>query len=136
MSSYRVFHREELLSLYRQCIEDNENKLIGVTSPLPPTSFRLTGVITEEQEDEWWSQLSREDACRKLIESVLKRNSLKVYISFSQCIKYISDNEAKRIFTFIPDLFRAGLHDPLQKSGKYGGSDIASGDLSWWQCSQ
>lgn len=77
------------------------------------TPFLLTKVITEEQKDEW-SVLPREDRCKKLIVCVLEKNALGVYIEFSRCVQYIKESEAKRIFTFIPDLFQVGLHDPLQ----------------------
>lgn len=107
------FRKEELVSLYQQSIRDNEERLIKVIKVPPLKPFLLTKVITEEQKDEW-SVLPRADRCKKLIEFVLEKNELGVYIKFSRCVQYIKEFEAERIFTFIPDLLQVGLHDPLQ----------------------
>jgi hypothetical protein len=115
--STQVFSRGELLSLYDQSIREKEGRLVGLIKPLPFRCFKLAGVITETQECDY-EELPKEDAAKQLLAFVLETNSLEKYIGFSRCVQYIQDLEAKRIFSFISDLFKVGLHDPLRKDGK------------------
>lgn len=107
----RLFSKDKLLSEYRKSIVNNEEKLVEAIKPtLAP--FVLTRVITKQQEDEWKSR--GDDARKMLVAFVLHKDLLEVYIKFSRCVQYIiKEYEAKKLFTFIPDLFEVGLHDPL-----------------------
>ena len=117
--SARLYCREELIALYSQCIRKKEKELVEVIKFLPFTVFIMTKVISKEQEYEWTRELStKEGVAKQLITSVLERNTIDLYLKFSQCVQYLKDFGAKEIFPFIPDLFQVGLHDPLRTESK------------------
>ena len=117
---FRLYSREELLSQYSQCMGKKEEELVEVIKFLPFTCFVRTKVISQEQVDEWRKrEVSKDGVAKQLIASVLERNTLELYLTFSQCMEYLKSSKAKEIFPFIPDLFRVGLHDPLPTNSKW-----------------
>lgn len=115
----RLYGREELLSLYGQCIREKEEELVRVIRYLPFTPFIGKEVISQEQEEEWKRKFpAKDDVARQLIRSVQERNTLELYLMFSRCVQYLSSPKTKEIFTFIPDLIQVGLHDPLPTKSK------------------
>ena len=115
----KLYVKEELLSLYRCTIKDNVERLVKTIKPAPLTCFCCVNIISKEQENDLKS-LSKDESRRSLVNLVLEKDSLDDYINFSRCVQFIKEIEAKKIFTFISDLFEVGIHDPLKRQAELG----------------
>lgn len=117
MSDLRLYSKEELVSLYSQVLQNEKDKIVKAIRPGTFVPFIKTGIMTEDQEEDW-SSMSREMSRKALIDLVLARNNLDCYLKFSQGVYYVDAVKAKRIFKFIADLNAVGLHDPLKRTGE------------------
>ena len=113
-----LYRKEELVSLYQQAIQNHREALVQVLSPASLVPFVKTGIISDEQKNEWGvANIPKEESRRLLIALILERNDADLYIKFSRCLQYINAVESKRVFPFTTDLLAVGLHDPIDKKG-------------------
>lgn len=116
----RLYSREELLSLYGTILNNETEKERAIDAILPAPlagSFVIQGVISKEQASEW-SSLDRREQRRALIDFICEKNTVEDYIKFTQCVHYIDEVKARKIFPFIPDLIAVGLHDNIRRKGR------------------
>lgn len=132
----RLYSKEELLSLYKQTIQDKEQELISLlSSGSSLASFAAFGLITPKQKEDWSVRhMDKEESRKNLISHLLEKSNVEDYIKFSKCVRQINEAEAMRIFSFIDDLIPVGLHDPIQKLQSDGMLNIASRVYSLTSC--
>ena len=116
MSSTTLYSQEELLSLYKQSIQDNKDDLLKVLKKGTLVPFTILGIINDSQKESWsLSNMTQNESRGALIQHILKSDDVSDYIKFSRCVRYISDVGAGRVFSFMQDLINVGLHDPISK---------------------
>ena len=127
-----LYNKQELISLYREAVQNHKDSLVRVLSPASLVPFCKIGFISEEQKSEWSvANVSKKVSRTSLIETLLGRSAVEDYIKFSRCLQFINGVEAKRIFPFITDLFAVGLHDPISKQGRFTAPSTSVMGVLW-----
>lgn len=113
--STTLYNKEDLLSLYKQSIENNKDELLKVLRKGTLAPFNIRGIISDAQKEDWsLSRMTKDESRGALIAHLLESSDVVDYMKFSRCVQYISDVGARRVFSFLQDLIDVGLHEPIE----------------------